>query len=117
MQNEIKRFKGNQRMSQIVVSNGYVHLSGQVPTSTNASVTEQANEILTRIDALLAEAGVDKTRLVSANIWLTDPKHFAEFNAVWDAWVIEGHAPTRACVQALLMRPGIDVEVAVVAAL
>jgi enamine deaminase RidA (YjgF/YER057c/UK114 family) len=117
MQNDIKRFHGNQRMSQIVISNGNVHLSGQVPTTTGASVTEQATEILTRIESLLAEAGVDKTRLVSANIWLTDPKHFAEFNAVWDAWVVEGHAPTRACVQALLMRPGIDVEVAVVAAL
>jgi enamine deaminase RidA (YjgF/YER057c/UK114 family) len=115
MSNPIKRLQTNARMSQVVVANGYVHLSGQVPTSSNASVTEQAQEILARIDTLLASAGVDKERLVSANIWLTDPKHFAEFNAVWDAWVPEGRAPTRACVQALLMRPGIDVEVAVVA--
>jgi len=115
MSNPIKRLQTNARMSQVVIANGYVHLSGQVPTSSNASVTEQAQEILGRIDTLLASAGVDKERVVSANIWLTDPKHFAEFNAVWDAWVPEGHAPTRACVQALLMRPGIDVEVAVVA--
>ncbi|KKB62836.1 endoribonuclease [Robbsia andropogonis] len=117
MHTEIKRFNSNQRMSQIVIANGFVHLSGQVPDSSNASITDQATEILTRIESLLAQAGVDKTRLVSANVWLTDPKHFAEFNAVWDAWLVEGHAPTRACVQALLMRPGIDVEVAVVAAL
>lgn len=115
MSNEIKRLQTNARMSQVVIANGYVHLAGQTPTSTDASVTEQAQEILTRIDTLLASAGVDKQRVVSANVWLTDPKYFAEFNAVWDAWVPEGHAPTRACVQALLMRPGIDVEVAVLA--
>ena len=67
------------------------------------------------LDALLAEAGVDKTRLISANIWLTDAKHFAELNAAWEAWVPAGHAPTRACVQSGLMRPGIDVEIAVTA--
>ncbi|NPT45009.1 hypothetical protein GNZ12_27560 [Paraburkholderia sp. 1N] len=63
----------------------------------------------------VTSAGVDRTRLVSASIWLSDPKYFAEFNAVWDAWVPAGHAPTRACVQALLMKPGCDVEVAVTA--
>ena len=115
MSNPIQRLQTNARMSQVVIANGYVHLSGQVPTSTGASVTEQAQEILGRIDTMLASAGITKERILSANIWLTDPKHFAEFNAVWDAWVPEGHAPTRACVQALLMRPGIDVEVAVVA--
>ncbi|WP_242680918.1 Rid family hydrolase, partial [Paraburkholderia hospita] len=69
----------------------------------------------TRIDTLLASANVDKTRVLTANVWLSDPKHFDEFNAVWDAWVPTGHAPTRACVQALLMKPGLDVEIAVTA--
>jgi enamine deaminase RidA (YjgF/YER057c/UK114 family) len=115
MSNEIKRLQTNARMSQVVIANGCVHLAGQVPDNANVSITEQASNILERIDTLLASAGVDKTRLISANIWLSDPKHFAEFNAVWDAWIPEGHAPTRACVQALLMKPGCDVEVAVTA--
>jgi enamine deaminase RidA (YjgF/YER057c/UK114 family) len=115
MSNEIKRLQTNARMSQVVIANGYIHLAGQVPDNANESITEQASNILKRIDTLLASAGVDKTRLITANIWLSDPKHFTEFNAVWDAWIPEGHAPTRACVQALLMKPGCDVEVAVTA--
>ena len=102
-------------MSQIVIANGVVYLAGQVPDTANAPVTQQTTEILTRIDSLLAEAGVNKSRLLTANIWLSDARHFAEFNAVWDAWVPEGHAPTRACVQSPLMRDGIDVEIAVTA--
>jgi enamine deaminase RidA (YjgF/YER057c/UK114 family) len=78
-------------------------------------MSNETTEILTRIDELLALAGVDKTRLLTANIWLSDAKHFAEFNAVWDAWVPEGHAPTRACVQSPLMRAGLEVEIAVTA--
>ena len=115
MSNEIKRLQTNARMSQVVIANGIVHLAGQVPDTANASITVQTTEILKRIDALLASAGVDKTRLVTANIWLSDPKHFDEFNAVWEAWVPAGHAPARAYVQALLMKAGLDVEVAVTA--
>ncbi|AMP71230.1 RidA family protein [Ralstonia solanacearum] len=115
MTTDIQRFHTNARMSQIVIANGIVHLAGQVPDIDHASITGQADNILARIDALLAEAGVDKTRLISANIWLTDARHFAEFNAAWEAWVPAGHAPTRACVQSGLMRPGIDVEIAVTA--
>ena len=115
MTQDIQRFQTNARMSQTVVAGGFVFLAGQVPTSTGESVTAQATEILQRIERMLVDAGTDKTRLVTANVWLTDAKHFADFNAVWDAWVPEGHAPTRACVQSGLMRPGIDVEVAVTA--
>lgn len=82
---DIQRLHTNARMSQIVIANGIVHLAGQVPDVDFKSVTEQTNNILERIDALLAEAGVDKTRLISANIWLTDAKHFAELNAAWEA--------------------------------
>jgi len=105
---DIQRLHTNARMSQIVIANGIVHLAGQVPDIDYKSITEQTNNILTRIDKLLAEAGVDKTRL-------TDAKHFTELNAAWEAWVPAGHAPTRACVQSGLMRPGIDVEIAVTA--
>jgi len=115
MSNEIKRLQTNARMSQVVIANNVVYLAGQVPDTASVSVTQQTTEILTRIDKLLASAGVDKTRLLTANIWLSDAKHFAEFNAVWDAWVPEGHAPTRACVQSPLMRAGLEVEIAVTA--
>ncbi|SEJ45151.1 RidA family protein [Paraburkholderia diazotrophica] len=115
MSSEIKRLQSNARMSQVVIANGIAYLSGQVPDTAGASIAVQATEILTRIDTLLASAGVDKTRVLTANVWLSDPKHFDEFNAVWEAWVPSGHAPARACVQALLMRPGLDVEVAVTA--
>jgi enamine deaminase RidA (YjgF/YER057c/UK114 family) len=113
--NEIKRLETSQRMSQVVIANGIAHLAGQVPATTGASIAVQTTEVLNRIDALLAAAGIDRTRLITANIWLSDPKHFDAFNAVWDAWVPAGHAPARACVQALLMKPGLDVEVAVTA--
>ena len=115
MSNDIQRLQTNARMSQVVIAGGVVYLSGQVPDTAGAPIEVQATEILTRIDKLLASAGVDKTRVLTANVWLSDPKHFDAFNAVWDAWVAQGHAPTRACVQALLMRPGLDVEVAVTA--
>lgn len=115
MSNDIQRLQTNARMSQVVIAGGVVYLSGQVPDTAGAPIDVQATEILTRIDKLLASAGVDKTRVLTANVWLSDPKHFDAFNAVWDAWVAQGHAPTRACVQALLMRPGLDVEVAVTA--
>ena len=115
MTESIKRLQTNARMSQVVIANGVVYLSGQVPDTAGASIDVQTKEILTRIDTLLESAGVDKTRLLTANVWLSDPQHFDAFNAVWDAWVATGHAPTRACVTALLMKPGLDVEVAVTA--
>jgi enamine deaminase RidA (YjgF/YER057c/UK114 family) len=115
MSNPIQRSLTNARMSQVVVANGIVYLAGQVSDSRNVSVKKQTSEILARIDTLLTSVGVDSTCLLTANIWLSDTSHFDEFNAVWDAWVPQGHAPTRACVQALLMVPGYDVEVAVTA--
>lgn len=115
MNTAIQRLQTHARMSQVVIANGVVYLSGQVPDTAGAPVGAQTTEILARIDRLLASASVDKTRLLTANVWLSDRKHFDAFNAVWDAWVPEGHAPTRACVQALLMREGLDVEVAVTA--
>ncbi|VVE45237.1 endoribonuclease [Pandoraea morbifera] len=115
MKNEITRMKTNGRMSQVVVAGGIVYLAGQVPETPDGTVTEQTIGVLKQIDALLASAGVDKTRLLTANIWLSDARHFDEFNRVWDLWVPEGHAPTRACVQSPLMRAGFHVEIAVTA--
>ncbi|SDV46846.1 RidA family protein [Chitinasiproducens palmae] len=111
----IQRFQTNSRMSQVVIANGFAFLSGQVPDTAGASITQQTQEVLGKIDALLKAHGIGHDRLVSANVWLGDASQFGEFNAVWDAWVPEGQAPTRACVQSPLMKPGCDVEVAIVA--
>ncbi len=114
----IKRLHTNARMSQVVVHGNTVYLAGQVAQrAPGESVDAQTRDILGRIDELLAEAGTDKSRLLSANIWLTDMAHFEEMNAVWDAWVAPGQAPCRACVGSPLASPKYDVEIMVTAAL
>ena len=113
---EITRRHTNQRMSQSVVHNGTAYLAGQVGTA-GASVAQQTEEILGKIDGLLAELGSDKTRLLQAVIWLKSMDDFAEMNAVWDAWVPEGQAPARACGSADLAHPELTVEITVIAAL
>lgn len=114
---DIKRIVPGQRMSQAVAYGNLVFLAGQVAQrAAGASVTEQTKDILARIDELLAEAGSDKTKLLSATIWLTDIATFNEMNAVWDPWVAPGSTPARACVEAKLAAPQYTVEIAVVAA-
>jgi enamine deaminase RidA (YjgF/YER057c/UK114 family) len=114
---DIKRIDVGPRMSQAVVHGNLVFLAGQVAqNAAGASVGDQTKDILARIDALLGEAGSDKTRLLSATIWLTDMATFNEMNAVWDAWVSPGNTPGRACVEARLAAPQYNVEIAVVAA-
>jgi enamine deaminase RidA (YjgF/YER057c/UK114 family) len=104
-------------MSQIVVHGGLVYLAGQVASGApGASVTDQTRDILDRIDRYLAEAGTDKTKLLTASIWLTDIATFDEMNAVWDAWVAPGATPARACVEARLASPQYTVEIMVTAA-
>ena len=99
----ITRIGSGPRMSKAVAHGATVYLAGQVADkAAGKSVTEQTREILGIIDALLAQAGSDKTKLLSANIWLTDIKTFGEMNAVWDAWVAPGCAPARATVEAKL---------------
>lgn len=112
---DIIRNHTNQRMSQSVVYNGIVYLAGQVGTA-DASVTQQTKDCLAQIDTLLAEAGSDKTRILSAQIWMADMADFAEMNAVWDAWVAPGHAPARATGESRLATPAYKVEIIVVAA-
>ena len=112
---DIERHHTNQRMSQIVKHNGTIYLAGQVGTA-GASVAQQTQDCLDKVDALLAEAGSDKTRILQAVIWLADMADFDEMNGVWDAWVAEGHAPARACGEAKLARPDFTVEIIVTAA-
>jgi enamine deaminase RidA (YjgF/YER057c/UK114 family) len=113
----IQRIRCGPRMSMGVVHGNTVYVAGQV--SQNApgkSVTEQTRDILSIIDGILAEAGSDKTELLSANIWLTDIATFNEMNAVWDGWVASGCTPARATVEAKLAAPQYSVEIAVIAA-
>ncbi len=113
----IQRIKPGPRMSGAVVHGNTVYLAGQVAQeSAGKSVTEQTKEILSIIDSLLAEAGTDKSKILMANIWITDIGTFQEMNAVWDAWVSPGNAPARATVEAKLAAPAFKVEIAVIAA-
>lgn len=112
---EIKREKGNGRMSQIVTHGDTIYLAGQTG-KPGESVTAQTKAILDSIDALLAEAGSDKTKILQAIIWLDDMRAFAEMNEVWDAWVVEGHEPARACGSAHLATREHLVEITVIAA-
>ena len=113
----IQRIKPGPRMSGAVVHGNTVYLAGQVASqSAGQSVTEQTKEILSIIDGLLAEAGTDKTKILMANIWITDMATFQEMNGVWDSWVAQGNAPARATVEAKLAAPQYKVEIAVIAA-
>ncbi|WP_269932979.1 RidA family protein [Aminobacter sp. HY435] len=114
----ITRIDVGPRMSQAVVHGNTVYVSGQVALDAGGeSVTAQTRNILDRIDAVLAKAGTDKTRVLSASIWLADIASFAEMNAVWDAWVATDNAPARATVESKLAAPQFTVEIAVIAAL
>ncbi|MGN7753236.1 RidA family protein [Sinorhizobium sp. 22678] len=113
---EIKRFESGSRMSQAVVYNNTVYLAGQVGNVGDDVVT-QTKQALAEVDRLLALAGTDKTRILSATVWLADMADFAKMNSVWDAWVPQGHAPARATGEAKLATPEYLVEVIVTAAL
>lgn len=112
---EIKRIETGPRMSQAVIHNGIVYLAGQVG-KPGESVTEQTREVLAQVDRLLAECGSDKTRILTAQVWMADMADFAEMNAVWEAWVPAGHTPARASGESKLAAPEYKVEVIVVAA-
>jgi enamine deaminase RidA (YjgF/YER057c/UK114 family) len=113
----ITRIGTGPRMSQAVVHGSMVYLAGQVAnTAKGKSVGEQTKDILSQIDALLAQAGTDKTKLITTNIWLSDISTFSEMNAVWDAWVAPGCTPARATVEAKLAAPEYTVEIMVTAA-
>ncbi|MCL4188547.1 MAG: RidA family protein [Rhodobacteraceae bacterium] len=112
---QIVRHEAGPRMSQAVVHNGVVHLAGQVGEGT--TVAEQTRAVLARIDALLAAAGTDRSRLLTTQIWLSDIATFAEMNAVWEAWVSPGATPARATGEVKLASPKYRVEIIVSAAL
>lgn len=112
----IERIKAGPRMSQAVIHGNTVYLAGQVADDTDADVAGQTRQILAKIEGLLAEAGTDKSKVLSANVWLSDIATFDQMNAVWDEWVTPGQPPARACVESKLARPQLKVEIMVVAA-
>jgi enamine deaminase RidA (YjgF/YER057c/UK114 family) len=114
---KIERHEVGPRMSQVVVHGDTVHLAGIVAQkNAGKSVAEQTKEILETIDGYLQKAGTDKSKLITANIWLASMDTFAEMNSVWDTWVVPGQTPARATVQARLAAPQYAVEIMVTAA-
>ncbi|MGF7162870.1 enamine deaminase RidA (YjgF/YER057c/UK114 family) [Rhodoligotrophos appendicifer] len=113
---DIQRFDQNTRRSRAVVHGDTIYLAGQVADDKTADIAEQTRQTLAKVDALLASTGSDKSRLLSAQIWLSTMDHFAAMNAVWDAWVVPGATPTRCCGKVELADPDLLVEIVVVAA-
>lgn len=112
----IQRFDIGARISEMAVYNGVAYLAGQVPEDATQDITGQTAQVLAAIDALLARAGTDKTKILRAQIFIKDVADFPGLNAAWDAWVPAGHAPPRATVEANLARAEWKVEIVVTAA-
>lgn len=106
---------GGPRMSRCVVKGDMVYLAGLTANDVSADIKGQTRQILDKIDGYLATAGTDKSKLLQANLWITDMANFAAMNEVWNAWVDPENPPVRACVQAGLARPGLLVEIMVTA--
>lgn len=111
----IERMHTNTRMSQVVIKEPFIFLAGQVASDPSLDVAGQTQDVLNKVDAYLAEANSDKSQILSVTIYLRDIKDFQAMNAVWDAWVAEGQAPARACVEARLARNELLVEMTVTA--
>lgn len=113
----IQRSGTNKRLSKLVIHRGVAYLAGQVADDLSADVSTQTRETLAKIDALLAEAGTDKTQILSAQVWLATMEDAPKMNAVWEAWMPDGDAPARATVGASLATPRHLVEIKVEAAI
>lgn len=114
----LKRIGAGDRMSEAVIHGDKIYLAGMVAeTTAGKSVKEQTQDILSQIDDVLKQAGTDKTKILKANIWLTDIKTWSQMNEAWDAWVVKGQTPARATVESKLAGTGLDVEIMVEAAI
>lgn len=113
----IQRHNIGKRLSEIVVHNGTVYLAGEVPDDTSKDVTGQTEEVLAKIEKNLKQVGSDKTRLLSAQIFLRDMGDFAGMNAAWEKWVSPGNTPARATIQARLANADYRVEIMAIAAI
>jgi enamine deaminase RidA (YjgF/YER057c/UK114 family) len=113
----IKRYKIGRRMSQAVAHGGVLYLAGQVADDAKASLEDQTRQVLKKIDDLLAEAGSEKSKLISITVFLSNIADFDAMNRIYDAWVDQANPPTRACVEARLADPDLRVEMIAIAAL
>jgi len=113
---KIERLETKPRMSRIVKHNGTIYLCGQVAADASKDITEQTQTMLDKVESLLEQSGSSKEHILSATIYLKTMDDFAQMNMVWDAWIPEGHAPARACVQAAMAREVLLVEISVIAA-
>jgi enamine deaminase RidA (YjgF/YER057c/UK114 family) len=113
----IQRMNVGKRLSEIVVHGNTVYLAGEVPDDGTLDITGQTEQVLAKIEKLLKQVGSDKTKLLSAQIFLPDMKDFAAMNAVWEKWVVAGQTPARATIEAKLANPAYKVEIMCVAAL
>lgn len=118
MNDDIRRINVGPRLSDVAVFNKVAYLAGQVPEKTvRLGIAEQTREVLELIEALLEQAGSHQSRILSCQIFLKNIADIAEMNSVWDAWIVGGHAPPRATVQALMADVDWSIEVVVTAAL
>ncbi|GHV49953.1 hypothetical protein FACS1894168_0430 [Deltaproteobacteria bacterium] len=117
MSMDITRLDQNERRSRAVIHNGTVYLAGQVADDPSLDITGQARQIFAKIDALLQQAGTDKSRVLTATLWIADMNELAAMNAVWDEWVVPGERPARCCCEATLTAPDFKLEIMVTAAL
>ena len=102
-------------LAQAVEYHGFVYLAGMTADDTKQDVAGQTEQILAKIDAALETHGTDKTRLLQAQIWVKDIRDRDAMNKVWSAWLPEGGAPVRACVEASMADPRLLVEIMVTA--
>lgn len=114
---EITRYHEGPKLSRAVVHNGLVYLCGQVAKDYDADIKEQTRTMLERVDEHLAEAGTDRTKMLSATVYVRDITQAGEMNEVWGEWLGDGPRPARTCVQAELAKPTILVEITVTAAI
>ncbi|MBN66730.1 MAG: hypothetical protein CMM94_04080 [Rickettsiales bacterium] len=114
---DIIRYQQGPKLSRAVVHNGIVYLCGQVAKEYDADLKEQTRTMLERVDEHLAEAGTDRTRMLSATLYIKDISRVAEMNEVWGEWLGDAPRPARTCVQAEMAKPNIWVEITVTAAL
>ena len=112
----IQRIQPGKRLSAAVVNGDTIYIAGQIAGDTTADAAGQTKQILAKIESLLREAGSDKSKLLSANIWLADVASYDAMNKVWDAWVTPGSPPARATVGSPLAGPQFLVEIAAIAA-
>ncbi|NMM11694.1 MAG: RidA family protein [Polaromonas sp.] len=108
---KIERFDASERMCDMVATEGLVFVSGQVPDTLDATIEQQTNEVLRKLDVMLARAGTDKSRLLTTTIYLSDFRHYAGLNSAWDQWVDKGSPPARDCFKLELANPGWKLEI------